>query len=190
MKLGYARVSTEDQRLDLQRAHLTEAGCGKLFEEKISGAARQRPALEQLLRELRVDDILVVTRLDRLARSTAELLRIAEVIADKSGGLQSLEEPWADTTTPSGRMVLTVFAGVAEFERALIRQRTDEGRQAAKRRGVSFGRPQKLRPDQKSLAIALIREGRSISEVARTFNVHPATIHRCLNEPQAASQAL
>src|SRR5271166_6923428 len=137
MKLGYARVSTEDQRLDIQRTRLTEAGCGKLFEEKISGAARQRPALEQLLQELRADDILVVTRLDRLARSTAELLRIAEVIAaEKGAGLQSLEEPWADTTTPAGRMVLTVFAGVAEFERALIRHRTNEGRQAAKRRGV------------------------------------------------------
>ena len=83
MKLGYARVSTEDQRLDLQRARLNEAGCGRLFEEKISGAARQRPALERLLQELRADDILVVTRLDRLARSTAELLRIAEVIAEK-----------------------------------------------------------------------------------------------------------
>jgi len=144
MKLGYARVSTEDQRLDLQRTRLTEAGCGRLFEEKISGAARQRPALEQLLRELRADDVLVVTRLDRLARSTAELLRLAEAIRGKGAGLQSLEEPWADTTTPAGRMVLTVFAGVAEFERALIRHRTDEGRQAAKRRGVSFGRPPKL----------------------------------------------
>src|SRR3954463_15082836 len=107
MKLGYARVSTEDQRLDLQRARLIEAGCGKLFEEKVSGAARQRPALEQLLRELRADDILVVTRLDRLARSTAELLRIAEVISEKNAGLPSLGEPWADTTTPAGRMVLT-----------------------------------------------------------------------------------
>ena len=87
-------------------------------------------------------------------------------------------------------MVLTVFAGVAEFERALIRHRTDEGRQAAKRRGVSFGRPQKLRPDQKTLAVALVQEGRSISEVARTFNVHPATIHRCLNAPQAREAAL
>jgi hypothetical protein len=85
---------------------------------------------------------------------------------------------------------LTVFAGVAEFERALIRHRTDEGRQASKRRGVSFGRPQKLRPDQKTLALALIQEGRSISEVARTFNVHPATIHRCLNAPQAANPIL
>jgi DNA invertase Pin-like site-specific DNA recombinase len=190
VKLGYARVSTEDQRLDLQRARLKDAGCGKLFEEKISGAARARPALEQLLQEVRADDILVVTRLDRLARSTAELLRIAEVIREKEAGLQSLEEPWADTTTPAGRMVLTMFAGVAEFERALIRHRTDEGRQAAKRRGVAFGRPQKLRPDQKLLALSLVREGRSISEVARTFNVHPATIHRCLNEPQAAKATL
>ena len=190
MKLGYARVSTEDQRLEIQRTRLTEAGCGCLFEEKISGAARQRPALERLLQELRADDVLVVTRLDRLARSTAELLRIAEIIAGKSAGLQSLEEPWADTTTPAGRMVLTVFAGVAEFERALIRHRTDEGRQAAKRRGVSFGRPQKLRPDQKTLAVALVQEGRSISEVARTFNVHPATIHRCLNAPHVREAAL
>ena len=96
MKLGYARVSTEDQHLDLQRTRLKEGGCGKLFEEKISGAARQRPALERLLQELRADDILVVTRLDRLARSTAELLRIAEIIAEKSAGLQSLEEPWGN----------------------------------------------------------------------------------------------
>ena len=187
MKLGYARVSTEDQRLDIQRARLKEAGCGKLFEEKISGAARARPAFEQLLQEVRADNILVVTR---LARSTAELLRIAEVIREKDAGLQSLEEPWADTTTPAGRMVLTMLAGVAEFERALIRHRTDEGREAAKRRGVSFGRPQKLRPDQKVLALSLVQEGRSISEVARTFNVHPATIHRCLNEPHAAKTAL
>src|SRR5208283_396528 len=114
MKLGYARVSTEDQRLDLQRARLKEGGCGRLFEEKISGAARQRPALERLLQELRADDILVVTRLDRLARSTAELLRIAEVIAEKDAGLQSLEEPWADTTTPAGRMVLRIIPDRSE----------------------------------------------------------------------------
>jgi DNA invertase Pin-like site-specific DNA recombinase len=190
MKLGYARVSTEDQRLDLQRARLQEAGCGRIFEEKISGASRQRPALERLLQELRVDDVLVISRLDRLARSTAELLRIAEAVREKSAGLQSLEEPWADTTSPAGRMVLTRVAGVDEFERALIRHRTDEGRQAAKRRGVLFGRPQKLRPEQKALVRSLIQDGRSISEVARTFNVHPATIHRCLNEPQAPDPAL
>jgi DNA invertase Pin-like site-specific DNA recombinase len=184
MRLGYARVSTEDQALELQRDRLTRAGCGKLFEEKISGAARNRPALERLLAELRADDVLVVTRLDRLARSTAELLRIAQAIEEKRAGLQSLEEPWADTTSPAGRMVLTVFAGIAEFERALIRQRTEEGRTAAKKRGVPFGRPRKLRPDQQDLIRRLIEEGRSVSDVARTFNVHPATIYRCLEAVQ------
>ena len=180
MKLGYARVSTEDQRLDLQRARLNEAGCGRLFEEKISGTARQRPALERLLQELRADDILVVTRLDRLARSTAELLRIAEGIAEKDAGLQSLDEPWADTTSPSGRMVMTIFAGIAEFERTLIISRTSDGRLAAKARGVTFGRPKKMRPDQQELARELVRDGKSISAVARTFDVHPSTIYRVI----------
>ena len=102
MKLGYARVSTEDQRLELQRTRLTEAGCGRLFEEKISGAARQRPALERLLQELRADDILVVTRLDRLARSTAELLRIAEVIAGKMRDCSRLRSPGRIRPRPPG----------------------------------------------------------------------------------------
>ena len=113
MKLGYARVSTADQDLRLQRQRLKEAGCEKLFEEKAAGARKKRPELEKLLGELRRDDVLVVTRLDRLARSTSELLRIAETIEEKSAGLQSLAEPWADTTTPAGRMVLTIFAGIA-----------------------------------------------------------------------------
>lgn len=183
MKLGYARVSTEDQGLDLQRARLIEVGCERLFEEKISGAARQRPALELLLRELRADDILVITRLDRLARSTVELLRIAEVIVGKDAGLQSLEEPWADTTTPAGKMVMTIFGGIAEFERSLICSRTQDGRQAAKAHGIVFGRPSKMRPDQQELARELVAQGKSISAVARTFNVHPATIYRCI-EPK------
>lgn len=179
MKLGYARVSTEDQTLQLQRPRLKEAGCEKVFEEKISGAARKRPQLEKLLGEVRKGDVLVVTRLDRLARSTAELLIIAERLRDQGAGLQSLDEPWADTISPSGRMVLTVFAGIAEFERALIKQRTEDGLRDARKRGVLFGRPRKLRPDQQQLAQELLRQGRSISEVARTFNVHPATIYRC-----------
>ncbi len=178
MKLGYARVSTEDQTLQLQRPRLSDAGCEKLFEEKISGAARHRPELERLLGEVRKGDVLVVTRLDRLARSTAELLIIAERLRDQGAGLQSLDEPWADTISPSGRMVLTVFAGSAEFERALIRQRTEDGLRDARKRGVLFGRPKKMRPDQQQLAQELLKQGRSISEVARTFNVHPATIYR------------
>ena len=182
MKLGYARVSTTDQDLAIQRGRLHEAGCEKLFEEKISGARRKRPELERLLGELRTNDVVVITRLDRLARSTSELLRIAETIEEKCAGLQSIAEPWADTTTPAGRMVLTVFAGIAEFERSLIATRTEEGRRAAQARGVPFGRPPKLRPDQRTLARQLIEEGKSVSDVARTFNVHVATIYRCLHD--------
>ncbi len=185
MKLGYARVSTEDQTLQLQRPRLKQAGCEKVFEEKISGAARKRPELEKLLGEVRKGDVLVVTRLDRLARSTAELLIIAERLRDQGAGLQSLDEPWADTISPSGRMVLTVFAGIAEFERALIRQRTEDGLRDARKRGVLFGRPKKMRPDQLELAQDLLKQGRSISEVARTFNVHPATIYRIRDQETA-----
>jgi DNA invertase Pin-like site-specific DNA recombinase len=183
MLIGYARVSTEDQDLTVQRAALKEAGCRRVYEEKVSGARRDRPQLARLLDQLREGDVVVVHRLDRLARSTRDLLEIAELLRDAGAGLRSLGEPWADTTSPAGRMVLTVFAGIAEFERELIRQRTDEGRQAAKKRGVTFGRPSKLRPDQRELAARLLQEGRSVSEVARTFNVHPATIYRCIEMP-------
>ena len=166
MKLGYARVSTTDQNLSIQRDRLEAAGCEKLFEEKTSGARQKRPELERLLAELRANDVVVVTRLGRLARSTFELLRIAETIEAKHAGLQSIAEPWADMTTPAGRMVLTVFAGIAEFERSLIATRTEEGRRAAQARGVPFGRPPKLLSEQRTLVRHLIEEGNSVSEVA------------------------
>jgi DNA invertase Pin-like site-specific DNA recombinase len=131
MLLGYARVSTDDQNLNLRRTALTEAGCGRIYEEKLSGASRNRPELARLLDHLRRNDVVVVYRLDRLARSTRDLLDIAELIKEAEAGLRSLCEPWADTTSPAGRMVLTVFAGIAEFERALLQQRTGAGRAAA-----------------------------------------------------------
>ena len=127
MKIGYARVSTKDQELENQRTRLEAAGCEILFEEKISGVAKKRPQLEKLLSQLRKGDVLVVTKLDRLARSTSELLRIAEGLNEKNAGLQSLDEPWADTTTPAGKMIMTVFGGIAEFKRSLILPRTQEG---------------------------------------------------------------
>ncbi len=185
MKVGYARVSTKDQTLDVQLSRLIEAGCELFFEEKVSGVAKKRPQLEAMLGQLRKDDVVVVTKLDRLARSTAELLRIAEALNEKNAGLQSLDEPWADTTTPAGKMIMTVFGGIAEFERSLILTRTQEGREAAQARGVAFGRPSKLKPDQKDVVRDLIKSGQSIAAVARTFNVHPATIYRCLEENQA-----
>ncbi len=133
MFIGYARVSTDDQDLTAQRATLKEAGCKRIYEEKLSGAKRDRPELARLLDHMRDGDVVVVARLDRLARSTRDLLEIAEQLKDAGAGLRSLAEPWADTTSPAGRMVLTVFAGIAEFERALIHQRTSAGRTQAKK---------------------------------------------------------
>ena len=181
MHLGYARVSTDDQDLALQRAALDAAGCRRTYEEKVSGARRDRPALERMLGELREGDVVVVTRLDRLARSTAHLLEIAERLRAAEAGLRSLAEPWADTTSPSGKMVLTVFAGVAEFERSLIAERTASGRAAARARGVRFGRPRALSPDQVEVGRRLIAEGASVRQVARgVLRCHPATLYRAL----------
>ena len=181
MLIGYARVSTEDQNLTLQRAALNGAGCQRIYEEKISGANRSRPELNRMLDQLRSGDVVVVSRLDRLARSTRDLLEIAEQLKEVEAGLRSLHEPWADTTSPAGRMVLTVFAGIAEFERALIHERTRSGRVAAQARGVRFGRPPKLTGDQVKLAQRLIEEGRSVPEVSKILRVHRATLYRVLS---------
>jgi DNA invertase Pin-like site-specific DNA recombinase len=139
MLIGYARVSTDDQQLDLQRDALRATGCQRLYEEKISGTHRDRPELARLLQHLREGDVVVTTRLDRLARSTQDLLDIAETLNRAGAGLRSLAEPWADTTSPAGKMVLTVFAGIAEFERSLIAERTRSGRIAAQQKGGGVG---------------------------------------------------
>jgi DNA invertase Pin-like site-specific DNA recombinase len=139
MKVGYARVSTQDQSLDLQLRALKKAGCRKIFQEKASGGTRVRPEFQRMLDQLREGDVIVVWKLDRLARSTRHLLETVEIICDAGARFQSLSEPWADTTTHAGKMIMTVFAGIAEFERDLIRERTAAGRNAAKQRGVRFG---------------------------------------------------
>ena len=178
MKIGYARVSTEDQRLTLQLEALKKAGCKRVFREKVSGGYRDRPELNRLLDQLREGDIVIVWRLDRLARSTRNLLEIVEIIRSAGARFQSLSEPWADTTTHAGKMIMTIFAGIAEFERDLIRERTGAGRANAQKRGVRFGRPKKLNADQQRLAQRLLQEGKSVREVARTFSIHPATLYR------------
>ena len=180
MLIGYARVSTDDQDLRLQRAALKEASCRGTFEEKVSGAKRDRPELARMLDQIRENDVVVVTRLDRLARSTKDLLDIAEKLNEIGAGLRSIAEPWADTTSPAGRMVLTVFAGIAEFERALIHQRTSTGRIAAKARGVRFGRPPKLTTEQIALGQRLVGEGTSVREAAKLLKCHHATLYRAL----------
>lgn len=181
MLIGYARVSTDDQDLRLQRAALKGAGCQRVFEEKASGAKRDRAELARMLDQIREDDVLIVTRLDRLARSTRDLLDIAEKLKEAEAGLRSLAEPWADTTSPAGRMVLTVFAGIAEFERELIHQRTSSGRTAAKARGVRFGRPPKLTPDQVALGKGLVDAGKSVREASKLLSCHYATLYRALS---------
>jgi len=180
MLIGYARVSTEDQFLNNQRSRLMELGCQRIFEEKISGTTRNRPQLMLLLEHLREhhNDVVVVTSLDRLARSTRDLLEIAEILNSRGTGLRSLNEPWADTTTPAGKMVLTVFAGIAEFERTLILERTKAGRSLAREKGVRFGRPPKLTQEQALLGLQLINEGKSVREAARILNCHHATLYR------------
>ena len=170
----------------LHPAALSDAGCSRIYEEKISSASRNRPELARLLDHLRDGDLVVVYRLDRLARSTRDLLDIAELIKEAEAGLRSLSEPWADTTSPAGRMVLTVFAGIAEFERALIHQRTGAGRTAARARGVQFGRPPKLTAEHVAVARRLIDEGTAVREAARILNVHAATLYRALGTVSAS----
>jgi DNA invertase Pin-like site-specific DNA recombinase len=131
-----------------------------------------------MLDQIREDDTIVVWKLDRLARSTRDLLETMEIIREAGGRFQSISEPWADTTSHSGKMIMTIFAGIEEFERDLIRERTGAGREAAKKRGVRFGRPRKLASDQQELAQRLVSEGKSVREIASVFNVHPATIYR------------
>src|SRR5215467_3418285 len=149
---GYARVSTDGQTLAAQEAALHAAGCAKVYAEKVSGVVTDRKALAKALSVLREGDTLIVTRLDRLARSTRDLLNTLDTIATKGAGFKSLADAWADTTTPHGRLMLTVLGGLAEFERELIRARTDEGRKRAQANGVRFGRKLKLTPHQQAEA--------------------------------------
>jgi DNA invertase Pin-like site-specific DNA recombinase len=175
---GYARVSTNGQDLAGQHAELTAAGCAKVYQEKISGAKSDRPELAKVLRRLEPGDVLVVTRLDRLARSTRDLLNLLQVIGERRAGFKSLHDPWADTTTPHGRLMVTVLGGLAEFERALILARTDEGRKRAKARGVRFGRPKVLTPHQRQEIAQRLAEGAVQADLARSYSVSQATISR------------
>jgi DNA invertase Pin-like site-specific DNA recombinase len=139
--VGYARVSTNGQTLASQEAQLAAAGCAKVYAEKVSGVRTDRAKLTKLLKGLEPGDVVIVTRLDRLARSTRDLLNILDSVTKAGASFKSLGDAWADTTTPHGRLILTVLGGLAEFERELIRARTGEGRARARERGVHMGRP-------------------------------------------------
>jgi DNA invertase Pin-like site-specific DNA recombinase len=180
MIYGYARVSTDGQSVEAQIAALTAAGAGagKVFREVASGAKTDRAQLRRALDALDAGDVLMVTRLDRLARSTRDLLNTLAAIAVKEADFRSLGDGWADTTTPHGPLMLTVLGGLAEFERDLIRTRTGEGRTRAKARGVKLGRPPKLTPHQVREAIARRDNGEVLADIARTYNVSHSTISR------------
>ena len=176
---GYARVSTDGQTLAAQNAALRAHGVAKVYSEKVSGASTaNRNALAQALKALREGDVLVVTRLDRLARSTRDLLNTLDAIGKARAGFKSLSDTWADTTTRHGRLTLTVLGGLAEFERELIRSRTAEGRSRAKARGVHMGRPSALNRDQQREALARREAGEALTDIARTFGVSHTTIGR------------
>ena len=175
---GYARVSTDGQTLAAQDAALKAAGCAKVYSETASGAKTDRAALAKVISKLGEGDRLMVTRLDRLARSTRDLLNVLDEIAKRGAGFRSLADAWADTTTPHGRLMLTVLAGLAEFERHLIKTRTGEGRARAKAAGVHMGRPSKLTPHQQREAIARRDAGEALTDIARTFGVSHTTISR------------
>jgi DNA invertase Pin-like site-specific DNA recombinase len=175
---GYARVSTNGQSLDQQEAELSAASCAKVFKERVSGAKTDRAELAKVIRRLEPGDVLVVTRLDRLARSTRDLLNVLATISEREAGFRSLKDAWADTTTPHGRLMLTILGGLAEFERELIRARTGEGRKRAKANGVKFGRPAALTPHQRQEALQQLANGSVQADVARCFNVSQATISR------------
>ena len=181
MIYGYARVSTDGQSVDTQIDALTAAGAVKVFREVASGAKTDRAQLRRMLDGLDTGDVVLVTRLDRLARSTLDLLHTLKAVADKGAGFRSLADVWADTTTPHGRLMLTVLGGLAEFERELIKARTGEGRARAKAQGKSLGRPFKLTEHQKAEAIRRREAGEeTLAEIGRSYNVSGATISRLL----------
>lgn len=178
MRYGYARVSTTGQTLTAQLEQLKAAGSGKIYREQASGAKADRRELLKMLRALASGDVVTVTRIDRLARSTFDLFAIVKRIVDAGGQFQSLAEPWADTATSTGRLMLAVLGGLADVERDLIRTRTAEGRSRAKARGQHMGRPPKLTIGQQVEARKRRAEGATLKELARSYNVGISTIAR------------
>ena len=183
MLVGYGRVSTADQNAELQQDALQAAGCEKLFIEKISSGQKNRPQLDAALDYVRSGDTLVVWRLDRLARSLHQLIQTVEDLEKRGIALKSITEA-IDTSTPGGRLVFHIFGSIAEFERAIIRERTRAGVAAAKARGRAGGRPSKLAGERAEHALNLLAAGSSISAVARSMGVSRAAVHRAMERAE------
>ena len=186
MRIGYARVSTGEQDTAAQSAALKAAGCELIFREKASGGRWDRPELHKLLGQLRKNDVLVVWKLDRLSRSLRDVLTIMERVQDKKAGFCSLTEA-VDTTTPAGRMMMQMVGAFAEFERAMLKERTQAGLEAARKEGRIGGRPPKLKTQQRLEIVKLVKNGKkTAAAAARLFGVHPATVSRLLQKQLVA----
>jgi DNA invertase Pin-like site-specific DNA recombinase len=183
--IGYARVSTRDQDLTIQQDQLRAAGCTKVYAEKVSGTRSDRPQLARLLKAVDYGDVIIVTRLDRLARSTRDLLNTVDSITKAGAQFRSLADTWCDTTTPHGKLLLAVLGGLAEFERSLIMSRTQAGIQRAKDNGVTFGRPVKLNAKQRRILAERHAAGETLMTLAREFRVGEATVWRALRQIEA-----
>jgi DNA invertase Pin-like site-specific DNA recombinase len=183
MIVGYARVSTDGQSLEAQHSALKAAGAEKVFSEKVRGARTDRRELARAIAALSAGDVLLVTRLDRLARSTRDLLNVLASISEKGAGFRSIADPMIDTTSPHGRLILAVLGALAEFERSMILARTEEGRKRAQARGVRFGRKPKLTPHQIAEALARRANGEALTEIGRSYNVSHSTISRLAASP-------
>ncbi len=188
MRLGYARVSTQDQDNSAQLAALKMAKCKRVYEETASGGRWDRPELHRLLDQLRPGDVLVVWKLDRLSRSLKDLLTVLEKVQLAGAGFLSLTEA-IDTTTPAGRMMMQIVGSFAEFERAMLRERTHNGLVAARKEGRVGGRRSKLTPRQQQEIVLLVDSGqKTAADAARLFNVHPSTVARLLSKSKLAPQ--
>jgi DNA invertase Pin-like site-specific DNA recombinase len=185
MLIGYARVSTDDQNLDLQRDALKAAGCEKIIEDKASGkAGSNRPGLDRAREMLRPGDTLVVWRLDRLGRSLRDLIELMGELEGQGVGFRSLTES-LDTTTPGGKLVFHVFGALAEFERNLIRERTKAGLAAARARGKKGGRPRKLDQDQRALVLEMYRAQKPIKDICKTAHISKPTLYAYVREAES-----
>jgi DNA invertase Pin-like site-specific DNA recombinase len=178
MIVGYARVSTDLQTLDAQQSALTAAGAERIFAEKVSGAQTDRKALAKAIASLREGDVLLVTRLDRLARSTRDLLNVLASISEKGAGFRSIADPMINTASPHGKLIIAVLGALAEFERSMILARTSEGRKRAQARGVRFGRKPKLSEFQVTEALSRRANGEALADIGRSYGVSHSTISR------------
>lgn len=182
MTIGYARVSTAGQNLDGQCDNLRQAGCERIYSEKISGVKAQRPELERMLDALRAGDTVIITELTRLGRSVKELFAIIERVHETGASIKCLRETWLDTTTPQGNLLFTIFAGLSQFERDLIRQRTKSGLEAARARGRKGGRP-KVSSGKVETALKMYDSKlHTIEEITGATGISRATLYRAIEE--------